>query len=624
MLTDPTTILFGPSGCGKTFALFDFMATTYSIFLTCRLIGSEGDPLMHKLMSSGCFQCHGDISVTVRNKNYSLFRAMTMLIIVIHAKLLCQYLSSPGAAKSPYKWLLHHCYSTESHSINREFCNEWVLELRELDSPSLDAMSQMFNELISDAFATVQGKLQGGVAFIMDEVQVMFRSYAFQAPDNDSQQHRYPFTPLIDAIESITLNVPKRVLISGTGMCFEDIRDCAWAATDPPVIFDFGGIYDTDAFTAYLHKITPALPTYLTVPLQRRILDRVAGRYSLINMVVTELLEVQRPESSPHNWMLHQEDVDNRAESAHFRGFDQIKQNIKNKASPFDEVTVSLAELTFQFMCEPRNAIKFCKHQCNLVSVGITKLSPLHISDAPVLSIRLSELNRDDLLGVRITEPYIAAAVAKDYRALIESSAAAKIVNAPAALLGSVFESLVIYGLSKCLDPNHQLYKWFFGTWFQDSTDLTDVALHGGSAVIHRLVCMPSDIISQAGQDCVSSFLEASSAPFLWLNDEYEAGPNLICKLTAKNAQREDVVIPMFIHCKLLSSSPNWSDILKQTRPETLYAAKEGSPLLMKAGILQGCAAQYPLVVRAAIVFTVDEIDAILPPLSLLDDAGML
>ena len=222
-----------------------------------------------------------------------------------------------------------------------------------------------------------------------------------------------------------------------------------------------------------------------------------------------------------------------------------------------DQRNTVLAQLTFAYLYGPNEHLSFFEHQSYFVTIGVTRLSPMLEASAQGYFIELSAVDKQGYVGVRITEPWVAETISNEHPDLIQSSAAINIINAPGTSFGHVFESFVVYGLSKCLnDEAHPFHQQYFGHEFQALTNLTNVRLKEGLRATSRLVCIPSDINTRLGQDCVTGFLDSPPAPFLLLHTDNLAGPDIVCMLTATDLQGNPVEIPMFIQCKLLSTPP--------------------------------------------------------------------
>ena len=626
-------VLFGPSGSGKTFALYDLLASTYGLFLTCSTKGNGGDILMQHL--ANCDFAGGD-----RAQNSFLVRAMTLVVVSVYTGCLKEYLSG-DKPRTPYQWFIYHCYSEKACSFSDQkakFFNNCISALRRIDSKRLISMFSTF----SDNIRVDLGGIKTPFSIVLDEVQILFSddkrflSHTLTiSPDDDTGQlkldskpePRHRFTPIMAALNEINERDHSHIFIAGTGMHFSDLKDSASAVLKNPVpiVINFGGIYNVPSLCAYMNSISKSLSDFFLSSTKQLIIDRLGGRYRPLALFLTDVLKSQ-PQSI---YSLNTKFVAAKILSDAKRMESAIKHNFNSltSTSPMKNMKRNLCQLALKYLCGRQNTAATLNGSAFLVTLGVSRL---YDRDGSITTL-LSEIDDDTSVMVSITEPCVATAVQASWPNLMEAEVATEILNAQGTSFGNVFENIIVYRLHLCLDRTHIFHQRLFGPCFTTLTGLSNVQLCRGKRSSPRLVCTSADVFLDKG-DVITHFLDTLPAPFLY--PEPSAGPDIVCMLTATNTSGERVDIPMFIQCKLVEKVDNWDGVWQSVSPEELYTKKvagnaQRQPYknvrrskLQKYFPTRDCLFEpkYPFVIRAVVVFTPTNIDHSLPLLASIEE----
>ena len=575
--SNKNSVLVAPPQSGKTYALLDYMATNYCIYLNCDSTRDVlGDPLMEHVINMK-FDAE-------RGKNDLLMRTMTVIVVAVHAGCLRQYLLRCKTKPSPYQWLIFHLFATRELGLAAqgcEFLDQCVALLHDHDHRD-DRVLLGMKMAVQSSLKVLYGQAVRR-SVVLDNAHVLSGERGFCGFGDAKDKNCSAFTPVVGSLSSIM-----RVFIAATSIDFEELDALDRTGEKSkkyrvPVISDLGGVCSLDALHTFMAKISPSLVDILSQQSQQLLLDQLAGRFGPVVDLLTRLLLQHNPSPATPALQLA-EGLVAQAISQYSSQYEASLVDALSRDARLKQIAPILALLLHQYQYYQHIPGACFSDPSMLLNTGLARLCKYAVSDQMHIAFadEISPEQPGQTLKFRITDVRVAAAIQRTLHATGALQTDTILTQPPAALRSTLHfhaakttsglcESVLARFLNVALDPAHPFHRSLFSAAFSKATKLHNIRLRRGTRSRVRAVCVAGDV--DCPYDVISHFLDDCNAQAPFLYPQRGAGPSLVCVLTADNVDGNVIEIPMLIRYEM-SDTPDWTRIWTATRPEELYTSQ--------------------------------------------------
>ncbi|CAI2176756.1 2517_t:CDS:2 [Funneliformis geosporum] len=562
VMTQRWLFLMGTSGSGKTRSLYELFCSTYGIYFSLNTgNGSKnnnfGSRDMDKTIEDLGFKLVPNKSQENINIALMYTRAMLLSRLFILTKLLEFHTSSNSTNFTPKQWLLMQLLPLQIH--DEDFWISIASDFRNLDPLCQDKLVTEFIKKFQN-FVPEQKQLP----IAIDESQSAIEKYEKMFPSTNSGNQLRPFFVILLRMVLKLTTMKLCLILSGTGMSFEDIKNftsSTIAKPNGPSFEDFffihDGFYENSEMSNYIQRFLP-----LNDESMKSIFNIFRGRRRfLVQFLDKSLLDTSSMSR----------DVNENMEKWQRGAKDFIISTFKESCFPKlredKEVWNKVMDIVTLSMFSNSAMVVRGGGVIEMVQYGFAQLCDFNglVSDQDIF--------QKDVIEVQIAEtiPFLAF---REYikedchnRNEIEEKLLQNLCSIyyNASCAGFLFEPYLPIALEELFNEKickeHRL--------FTDIKNIDKLGLLSYKATIRNL--HNSTIFCSKGDMKKFNLLDFLNDPSTaFFMPEKDAGPDLVCIIKFETPD-EIVEVPLFLQAKLWTSSPP-SNATFATDPNSFYS----------------------------------------------------